>query len=201
MNQKEFDFSSLCIELKKRNPLATKYLIDLYYQPVYNFAKEIIRDDDKVRSIFLDVLENGVVLKIDNFNSFEEVRIYLYQTVRDECDRFLEGQKEQLRIAELLKVLHKKGLSKQETILEGNFFQELYNNIEKLPQQRRFAIRLLFFCHVKSEEAANLMGISRQTVLNHKTKAIDQLLQAFEKKGPFTGVLLIGLSMLFLLQF
>jgi RNA polymerase sigma-19 factor, ECF subfamily len=199
MNQKEFDFSSLCIELKKRNPLATKYLFDRYYQPVFNFAKEKIKDADKARSIFSDVLENGVILKIDNFNSYEEVRNYLYQTVRDKCDQFLEGQNfQQLQTAELLKVLHKKGLSEQE--VEGNIFQELYNNIEKLPQQRRYAIWLLFFCRIKSEEAANLMGISRQTVLNHKTKAIDQLLQAFGKKGPLTAVFLIGLSMLFLLQ-
>jgi RNA polymerase sigma factor (sigma-70 family) len=193
MNEKEFDFEALRIELKNRNPQAIRYLFDLYYKPLAAYALELIRGSSKAYSITRDAL-NGVVENIANFTSFEEVRTFLYRRVHEECDRCSPG-------AELWRALNKNNSSDQESILEGEILAQLYENVQKLPRQRRFAINLLFFCGVKSKEAANLMGISRQTVLNHKNRAIEQLQQAFEKKGPFTAVFLIGLPMLFLLQF
>jgi DNA-directed RNA polymerase specialized sigma24 family protein len=128
MNEKEFDFEALRIELKNRNPQAIRYLFDLYYKPLAAYALELIRGSSKAYSITRDAL-NGVVENIANFTSFEEVRTFLYRRVHEECDKCSPG-------AELWRALNKNNSSDQESILEGEILAQLYENVQKLPRQR-----------------------------------------------------------------
>ena len=53
--------------------------------------------------------------------------------------------------------------------------QDIHKEIEKLPRQRKTILRLYFFEQKNTTEIAEMMQLSPQTVLNHKTKALDSL--------------------------
>ena len=47
--------------------------------------------------------------------------------------------------------------------------------IEKLPRQRKAIVRLYFFEQKTASEIAEQLGLNSQTVLNHKSKALEPL--------------------------
>src|SRR6185437_8400552 len=53
--------------------------------------------------------------------------------------------------------------------------QDIHKEIERLPKQRKTILRLYFFEQKNTSEIAEIMQLSPQTVLNHKTKALDAL--------------------------
>lgn len=56
-----------------------------------------------------------------------------------------------------------------------NQIKILNSCVEKLPMQRKLVIKMIFFEKKDTTEIANKLRLSRQTVLNHKTKAIEEL--------------------------
>ncbi|HEY6899298.1 MAG TPA: sigma factor-like helix-turn-helix DNA-binding protein, partial [Puia sp.] len=54
-------------------------------------------------------------------------------------------------------------------------FQNILQEIEKLPRQRKAILRLYFFEQKTTSEIAEMMQLNSQTVLNHKAKALESL--------------------------
>jgi RNA polymerase sigma-70 factor (ECF subfamily) len=72
--------------------------------------------------------------------------------------------------------------------VKANLLHDMYKEIEKLPKQRRKILRLYFFEQKSTTEIAEQMDLSPQTVLNHKTKAINSLRESgLQFKWLFDG--------------
>jgi RNA polymerase sigma-70 factor (ECF subfamily) len=68
-------------------------------------------------------------------------------------------------------------------------FQNILQEIEKLPRQRKAIVRLYFFEQKTTSEIAEMMQLNSQTVLNHKAKALESLRKSGLKfKWMLTGM-------------
>jgi RNA polymerase sigma factor (sigma-70 family) len=58
----------------------------------------------------------------------------------------------------------------------------LKQGIQSLPPQRRKIMELLYFCHETPQQIAKTMGLTHQTVLNHKARAVETLSELLRPK-------------------
>lgn len=124
--------------------------------------------------------------------SIEHIKRWLYTIVKHECiDHLRDKQK-------------KKGLMKDQSYLtpdgevefeferiKSTMLNDLYREIKALPKQRRTIIEMYFFEERETREIASILDLSPQTVLNHKTKAIDALKKfGFKERWLKEGILI-----------
>jgi RNA polymerase sigma-70 factor (ECF subfamily) len=111
-----------------------------------------------------------------NMRSFEHVKRWLYVIVRNESIDYLRARARQKESQHDLAYLES-GIEEQAETerVRAILLQDIHKEIERLPKQRKTILRLYFFEQKNTSEIAELMQLSPQTVLNHKTKALDAL--------------------------
>jgi RNA polymerase sigma-70 factor (ECF subfamily) len=108
--------------------------------------------------------------------SYEHVKRWLYVIVRNEAIDYLRLKTKQRESRHDLAYLET-GIEEQlETErVKAVLFQNILQEIEKLPRQRKAILRLYFFEQKTTSEIAEMMQLNSQTVLNHKAKALESL--------------------------
>jgi RNA polymerase sigma-70 factor (ECF subfamily) len=108
--------------------------------------------------------------------SIEHIKRWLYVIVRNESIDYLRCRSRQRESHNEVAYLGTESDDQFETErLKSAVFQSILSEIEKLPRQRRTILRLYFFEQKTTAEIAQQMGLNSQTVLNHKSKAIESL--------------------------
>ena len=108
--------------------------------------------------------------------SYEHVKRWLYVIVRNEAIDYLRAKTRQRESKHDLAYLESGIEEHAETErVRTVLLQDIHKEIEKLPRQRKTILRLYFFEQKNTTEIAEMMQLSPQTVLNHKTKALDSL--------------------------
>ena len=154
---------------------AFRVIYDLMVRPLTYFVENIIHSEpdaeDIVANAFYKLFHSRGGMK-----SYDHVKRWLYVIVRNESIDYLRLKTRQRESQYDLSYLES-GVEEQietervRTIL----LQDIHKEIEKLPRQRRTILRLYFFEQKSTSEIAEIMQLSPQTVLNHKTKALDAL--------------------------
>jgi RNA polymerase sigma-70 factor (ECF subfamily) len=166
---------AIMISFREGNREAFRLIYDRMVRPLTYFVENIIRSqvdaEDIVANAFYKLFHAREAMK-----SFDHVKRWLYVIVRNEAIDYLRAKTRQ-RESHL-------DLSYLETGIEEHaetervktiLLQDIHKEIEKLPRQRKTILRLYFFEQKNTTEIAELMQLSPQTVLNHKTKALDSL--------------------------
>jgi len=163
------------ISFREGNRDAFRVIYDSMVRPLTYFVENIIHSEpdaeDIVANAFYKLFHSRSGMK-----SFDHVKRWLYVIVRNESIDFLRLKTRQRESQSDLSYLET-GIEEQietervRTIL----LQDIHKEIEKLPRQRRTILRLYFFEQKSTHEIADIMQLSPQTVLNHKTKALDAL--------------------------
>ena len=141
----------------------------------------ITHDDPVSEEIVNDCIER-VSKRMERFASTEELRKFLYRSVKNACiDHFRKTGTRQKLLKALMAALSE--TDEDDCIdadqrLEG-FMQQLLAAVDQLPPQQREASRLVFVREVTREKAAELMGIGIQAVYNLLTQARENLKKQF----------------------
>ena len=108
--------------------------------------------------------------------SFEHIKRWLYVIVRNEAIDHLRLKNRNRELAQdLLQSGDKEEQRVDLEMLRMNLLQSLREAIEQLPRQRKKILELYFFQHKTTAEIAEQMQLNSQTVLNHKTRALEAL--------------------------
>lgn len=160
---------------REGNKEAFRLVYDQMVRPLTYFVENIIHSqvdaEDIVANAFYKLFHARA-----NMRSFEHVKRWLYVIVRNESIDHLRAKSRQKESQYDLAYLES-GIEEQaetervRTIL----LQDIHKEIERLPKQRKTILRLYFFEQKNTSEIAEIMQLSPQTVLNHKTKALDAL--------------------------
>jgi RNA polymerase sigma-70 factor (ECF subfamily) len=152
-----------------------RWVYDRMARPLTYFVENIIHSqvdaEDIVANAFYKLFHARASMK-----SFEHVKRWLYVIVRNESIDYLRLRTKQRASKNDLAYLET-GIDEQletervKTVLFQNILQE----IEKLPRQRKAILRLYFFEQKTTSEIAEMMQLNSQTVLNHKAKALESL--------------------------
>jgi len=166
---------AIMLSFREGNKEAFRWVYDRMVRPLTYFVENIIHSpvdaEDIVANAFYKLFHARA-----NMRSFEHVKRWLYVIVRNESIDYLRlktRQKEsQYDLAYLDTGIEEQAETERvRTIL----LQDIHKEIERLPKQRKTILRLYFFEQKNTSEIAEILQLSPQTVLNHKTKALDAL--------------------------
>ena len=143
-----------------------------HYEKMYNLARCILGDDDEskdvVSDVFTYILADDVVLMPESEEG------YLMRSVRNRCLNLIAHKGVKERVAKLL-------LADADVILAENMdecLEQLLLLIDELePPIRKQIFRLRYLQEKSYQEVADEVGVSKVTVFNHLSKALDWLIK------------------------
>lgn len=159
----------------KQQPTDIERLFRQHYERMFRLARTMLYDADECRDVVSDVFErllsDGVVVLPET----EEA--YLLRSVRNRCRNVIAHKDIRERVARLL-------IYDGETVLRENDderLDRLMRIIDHLePPVRQQILRLRFLQEMSYQEVANEVGVSKVTVYNHLSQAIDSIQKLFK---------------------
>lgn len=167
--------NDIIISLQKGTPEALQHLLKLYYGPLCLFANRLLKDSAAAEDV---VGESFIKLwtKRANFDDLQNVKAFLYITVRHASLNYLKRQKRNALTQKQLAYLSDE---KEEFVLNemirAEVLQVIMHEIEKLPDQCKKVAKLGYLEGLKNQQIADLLHISVHTVKNQKARAIQLL--------------------------
>ena len=158
--------------LKNDDPQAIEVLFNGYWDPLYQYAYNIIREsnacDDIVQEIFTDLWVRRHTLTIENFGG------YLFQAVKFKCLNHIRSKKitdEHLQRIDQVVFVN----AIEEQIYAEELKEILHRSITKLPERCREIFMLSRYDLLSNTQIAAKLGLSVQTVKNQLSKALEKL--------------------------
>lgn len=187
------DQKKLLKHLKKGKTTAYTYLVDMYYEQLCNYAKNLARDDYQSE----DIVQN-VIVRIwqqrDKINSNINIKNYLYRSVYNE---FID----QYRRSNAISALEKKYIEGLDIVLEDEDFNNserimamVMKTIEKLPPKCKETFLLSKKEGLTYIEIAEYQNVSVNTVEKQIGKAIRIVRETLKDKIKTVLFLLLGLN-------
>ena len=143
-----------------------------HYEKMYNLARCILCDDDESKDVVSDVFTHILVDDVVLMPESEEG--YLMRSVRNRCLNLIAHKGVKERVAKLL-------LADADVILADNMderLEQLLLLIDELePPIRKQIFRLRYLQEKSYQEVADEVGVSKVTVFNHLSKALDWLIK------------------------
>lgn len=166
---------AIMISFRDGNQEAFRLVHDQMCRPLLYFVENIIHSsidaEDIVANAFYKLFHARA-----NMRTYEHVKRWLYVIVRNESIDFLRAKARSRESEHDLAYLETGIEEYTETErVKTVLLQDIHKEIEKLPKQRKTILRMYYFEQKNTTEIAEIMQISPQTVLNHKTKALDSL--------------------------
>lgn len=146
-----------------------------HYEKMYNLARSILSDDDEsndvVSEVFTTILADDVVLMPESEEGF------LMRSVRNRCLNLIAHKSVKERVTKLL-------LDDADVILSEETderLDQLMLLIEDLePPIRKQIFRLHYLKEMSYQEVADKVGVSKVTVFNHLSQAMDWIKEQFK---------------------
>ena len=146
-----------------------------HYEKMYNLARSILSDDDEskdvVGEVFTTILANNAVLMPEREEGF------LMRSVRNRCLNLIAHKGVKERVTKLL-------IDDADVILSDKTdgrLEQLMLLIEDLePPIRKQIFRLHYLKEMSYQEVADKVGVSKVTVFNHLSQAMDWIKEQFK---------------------
>lgn len=146
-----------------------------HYEKMYNLARYLLSDDDEskdvVSEVFTTILANNAVLMPESEEGF------LMRSVRNRCLNLIAHKGIKERVTKLL-------IDDADVILSDKTdgrLEQLMLLIEDLePPIRKQIFRLHYLKEMSYQEVADKVGVSKVTVFNHLSQAMDWIKEQFK---------------------
>jgi len=166
---------AVMVGFKEGNEAAFKAIYSTMSTPLLYFVENIIHSQVDAEDIVANAFYKLYHAR-EGLRSIDHIKRWLYVIVRNESIDFLRLRARQQETKYDLAYLEPNADEQLETErVRTVLLQDIRAAIEELPRQRRKILRLYFFEEKSTAEIAEIMQLRPQTVLNHKTKAIDSL--------------------------
>ncbi len=157
------------VDFKDGEKTDLKDFFDLHYQAFATFAGRYIPDtsvcEDIVQDVFISFWE-----KHKNFQSLLAAKAFFYTSIRNSCLDHLKHVQVRHKYREFRKTMPDEDESFLEEIVRVEAYNQVYREINKLPQMER-KVLLLALDEKPNEEIAASLNISVNTVRTHKARA------------------------------
>ena len=159
---------------------AVSELVEIYGDSLVRFAYCYVKDS----AIAEDIMEDAFALYIAKnlaFESKEQVRCWLYKTVRSRAVDYLRCHKREISLDDVSQVLSVPDVF--EDMVKREQKEILYRSMQKLPQQYRVALQLHYFDEFPIEQICKIMKKSHKQVYNLLTRARTSMKELLMKEG------------------
>lgn len=190
--------AQILIGLKAGDKKAFDLLYDLLYEKLCFVTEQIVRDDMEAEDIAIKSLTKFWVKGADDFETFAQVRSFIFIVARNAAFNYLNKMKTQrAHHKELSFIISEKEESMAERAELAMYKMErikaVADEIEKLPEKCREAFRLAVLEKMPRPLVAEKLNISLDTVHSHCANAMNRLRLVFSEKELMILLLLAGL--------
>lgn len=158
--------------LHKSNEEAFSVVFRDYYGALCYFAEKIVGTTNDAEDLVEEVFEK-LWMKNKSFENLRHLKDFLYKSTRNACLDFIRRSSHSKE--RQLVFVHSQDNWQEDsasTIIRFEVFRELYREIKNLPEQCSKIISMSYIDGKKNEEIARELGLSLQTVKNHKSRGI-----------------------------
>ena len=139
-----------------------------HYEKMYNLARCILYDDDECKDVVSDLFSKILTEHIVLLPESEE--FYLMRSVRNRCLNIIAHKSTKEKVVKLL-------MDESDNCFmedDNELFDRLMQIIENLkPPIRKMILQLRYSQEMSYQEIAEHEGVSKVTVYNHLSQAID----------------------------
>ena len=145
-----------------------------HYRAICYFAFKLIRDKNEAEDIAMDAFL-CLLNKEEELKNINSVKSFLYKITYNKCVDYIRKQQSKnnyshyIHFNEVLEIL---GTNE---VVTAQVLQAIYEEIEKLPERQKIIFRAIYLEGKNTSIIANELNISQQTVLNQKSKAIQNI--------------------------
>ncbi|HEY8894100.1 MAG TPA: RNA polymerase sigma-70 factor [Niastella sp.] len=182
--------NEIVVSLQKGGPDALQLLLKQFYSPLCLFAERLLKDkaasEDIVGESFIKLWH-----KRADFESLQNIKAFMYITVRNACLNYLkQAKRESLNQKQLAYITGEKEEFVLNEMIRAEVLKEIMHEIDKLPEQCGKVLRLGYLEGLRNQEIADLLHISVHTVKNQKARAIQLLKIKLRDRDLMTFLLL-----------
>jgi len=139
-----------------------------HYEKMYNLARCILYDEDECKDVVSDVFAK--ILTEDFVLLPESEEYYLMRSVRNRCLNILSHKSTKEKVVKLLMDENDNCFLEDDNELLDRLMQ-IIDRLE--PPIRKLILRLRYLQEMSYQEIADQEGVSKVTVYNHLSQAID----------------------------
>ena len=156
--------------INKREEKSWGNLFDFYYAPLCAYAEKFLRSHDLAEDIVQETLIK-IWTSSNLFDNKRHLTLYLYKAIYNNSICYLRTNRGSSEITSAIE-----GWSEADfaATVKEELFRRLYEEIQKLPGQRRKII-LMSIDGKSGKEIAEMLNISPNTVKVQKSKALETL--------------------------
>jgi RNA polymerase sigma-70 factor (family 1) len=177
---------------RKGDPMAFQEVHKLHYKTLCSFAANLIKDPQQAEELVSDAF---IILfrRYQNFDTLINIRAFLYITVRNACFNAIRRNKQLTKAQkELLYLMQNEADHQEFDDIEFTVLEKVFAEIDQLPPQCQKVVKLIYLERMTTTQIAEQMGLSRNTIQNHKIRAVKLLRIAFLKKKLLSTFILYG---------
>jgi RNA polymerase sigma-70 factor (family 1) len=188
---------NLLAGFRNGNETAIRKLYMLYYRPLCYFNQKLINNSQEAEDISTDTFLK-LLQKRNDFDSLSDIKSFLFTASRNSCLDFLRREKRHNKSHQEISLLSPlEELFYEQEMISAKVLQSIYAEIENLPNQCQQVFKSIFIEGKSTAMIAEEMGISPQTVLNHKAKSLQKIRLALNQENVlYTTMFLNTLSLL-----
>jgi RNA polymerase sigma-70 factor (family 1) len=165
---------------------AIKQIYKLYYRPLCYYAERLIQIQEDAEDIVVESFLK-LIKKNTDFDKLSDIRSFLFIVTRNACFDFLRQRKRMAARDPEFAISDDSFESVDDNeMIAAKVLQVIYASVEKLPSQCKQVFKLTFIEGMSTAAVASEMGISPQTVLNQKNKALKSLRFSLYSEGLYS---------------
>ena len=161
---------------------ALEETVRLYSDALVRFAHCYVKDSALAEDLMEDAFVT-LILKRIQFEEEEQLRAYLYKTVRSKCLDYLRKNKRLVPLTDFSDKLIAEHT--EHTLLEQERAQEVRRALEKLPGQYQEVLQLTYYGELGVAAICEALGKSQKQVYNLLARAKAALGKVLKKEGIF----------------
>lgn len=147
-----------------------------HYERMYRLARTILYDADECRDVVSDVFEH--LLREDTVLLPDTEEAYLLRSVRNRCLNIIAHKGVRTRVEKML-VMDEESMISDNDDEQLDRLRDIIDHLD--PPIRQRILRLRLQQEMTYQEVAQALGVSKVTVYNHLSQAIDIITQTFKQ--------------------
>ena len=172
--------ASNCSRYLGNNPETLEILIHAYSDALVRYAYCYVGNAAVAEDLMEDAYALYIAKRIE-FDSKEQIRCWLYKTVRSRAVDYLRRHRREVSLEDVGQVLSTPDPYADAAKRERNAM--LYRNLQKLPKQYRAVLQLHYMEDFKVEQICEILKKSPKQVYNLLTRARASLKELLMKEG------------------
>jgi len=159
---------------------ALEELVRTYSDALVRFALGYVKDPDVAEDVMEDTFA-ALYMKAPRLRDEGRLRAYLYRIARNKCMDYLRRHREDIPLEDVENLLS--GCDAETDLARKERNRLLYDCIQKLPEQYREVLQLMYFDGFDLVQTGKIMGRNPKQVYNLHTRAKNALRKLLQKEG------------------